>query len=303
MAGEDYYKELGVAKAATADEIKKAYRKLAVKYHPDKNKGDKAAEEKFKKISEAYAVLSDPEKRKQYDTFGSTDFHQKYSQEDIFRNFDFNNIFREFGFDFGFGGGGFNFGGRNQGHRSTHQRFSHHGRDTKGTDLNYEINLTPYEVFHGTEKTISLGSGSSSEQINVKIPKGMVTGKKIRLQGKGEKSPFGGQAGDLYIVSKVVSDGRFEVDGHDVISNQEIKLTEALLGTKVNVNTLDGREISVKVPPGTQHKTKMRIPGLGIQGMKDGHKGDMYVLINVIMPKNLSFEQKRLVEKLSDSGL
>ncbi|WP_027358158.1 DnaJ C-terminal domain-containing protein [Desulforegula conservatrix] len=303
MAAEDYYKELGVAKTATAEEIKKSYRKLAVKYHPDKNKGDKAAEEKFKKISEAYAVLSDPEKRKQYDTYGSTDFHQRYSQEDIFKNFDFSNIFSEFGFDFGGGGGGFNFGKGRHGHRSAHQRFSQHGGNTKGTDLSYEISLTPYEVFHGTEKTVTLSSGGSNEQVNVKIPKGMVTGKKIRLTGKGERSPFGGQPGDLYIVSKVVPDSQFEVEGQDVISTHEIKLTEAIIGTKVNVSTLDGREICVKIPPGTQHKTKMRIPGLGIPHMKDNQKGDMFVLINIRMPKSLTTEQSKIVDELAKTGL
>jgi len=298
MASEDYYRELGVTKTATAEEIKKAYRKLAVKYHPDKNKDDKTAEEKFKKISEAYAVLSDTEKRKQYDTFGSTDFHQKYSQEDIFKNFDFSNIFREFGF----GGGGSGFGGRGHGHRASHQRFNQ-GGEPKGSDLSYEISLTPYEVFHGTEKTVTFSSGSSNEQLSVKIPKGMITGKKIRLTGKGEKSPFGGQAGDLYIVSKVMPDSRFEIDGHDIISSHEIKLTEAIMGTKINVSTLDGREISVKIPPGTQHKTKMRIQGLGIPHMKDSHKGDLLVLINISMPKNLTDEQTKLVNELAKTGL
>lgn len=302
MAGEDYYKELGVAKTATQEEIKKAYRKLAVKYHPDKNKGDKASEEKFKKISEAYAVLSDTEKRKQYDTFGSTDFHQKYSQEDIFKNFDFSNIFRDLGFDMGFGGGGFNFGGRGRGARSTHQRFAQGGAE-KGSDLSYEIALTPHEVFHGTEKTVTLTSGGRSEQVNVKIPKGMVTGKKIRLTGKGEKSPYGGQDGDLYIVSKVIPDSKFDIEGHDIVAAHEIKLTESLTGTKINVATIDGREISIKIPPGTQHKTKMRLPGLGIPHMKGSAKGDMFVVINIKIPKSLTKEQEKLVSELSKTGL
>jgi curved DNA-binding protein len=297
MASDDYYRELGVSRDASADEIKKAYRKLAVKYHPDKNKGDKSAEEKFKKISEAYAVLSDPEKKKQYDTYGSTDFHQKYSQEDIFRNFDFSNIFRDLGFDMGFGSGGFNFGGKS-GHRSSHHRFTHGGM-AKGGDLTYEIPLTPHEILNGTEKTVSVGTG----QLKVKIPKGMITGKKIRLQGKGQSSPGGGQAGDLFIVSKVVPDSGFEADGHDLTSCYEIRLTEAVLGTKINVKTIDGTEICITVPPGTQHKTRMRIPGRGIPHMQGNSRGDMYVMINVKMPKNISPSQSKLFHDLAETGI
>ncbi len=295
MAADDYYNELGVEKTATPEEIKKVYRKLALKYHPDKNKGDKASEEKFKKISEAYAVLSDTEKRKQYDTYGSSDFHQKYSQEDIFRNTDFTNVFRDMGFDFGFGGGGFNFGGKS--HRS------HRASNIKGTDLSYEINLTPYEVFNGTEKTVSFNSAAGLEQFSVKIPKGMIAGKKIRLAGKGEKSPFGNQAGDLYIISRVAADSKFDIDGHDLISTHEIRLTEAITGTKINIETIDGREICIKIPQGTQHRTKMRLPGLGIPHMKGSQKGDMYIQINVKMPKTLEPDQAELVAKLAETGL
>lgn len=302
MAAEDYYKELGVAKTASQEEIKKAYRKLAVKYHPDKNKGDKASEEKFKKISEAYAVLSDTEKRKQYDTYGSTDFHQKYSQEDIFKNFDFSNIFRDLGFDTGFGAGGFNFGGRGRGFRGSTHRFSH-GAPEKGSDITYELSLTPLEVFQGTEKTINLSSGGRNEQVNVKIPKGMITGKKIRLTGKGEKSLHGGPDGDIYIVSKVIPDSKFDTEEYDIISTYEIKLTEAITGTKINIATIDGREICIKIPQGTQHKTKMRLPGLGIPHMKGGGKGDMYVVINVKMPKNLTPDQEKLLMDLAKTGL
>ena len=153
---DDYYKLLGVEKSASSADIKKAYRKLAMKYHPDHAKGDKSAEDKFKKISEAYAVLSDPEKRKQYDTYGSADFQQRFSQEDIFRNFDFGDIFREFGFGgrgaatgdggfrFSFGGGGSPFGGRRA-----------QQAVPKGSDLIYEMPLTLQEVANGANKTVS----------------------------------------------------------------------------------------------------------------------------------------------------
>ena len=218
MAETDYYKILGVDKKATDREIKKAYRKLAMKYHPDRTKGDKSAEEMFKKVSEAYAVLSDKEKRKQYDTFGASGFHQRYSQEDIFRSFNFGDIFREFGFDNGsfgnifMGGGGpgrkfgFSFGGDPFGSHTAGQ-----GSQIKGSDVVYELPLTLQEVLHGTTKTIALEEAGQRKKINVKLPKGMVTGKKLRLAGKGQPGAFGGPPGDLYIQAKVLNDSSFSL--------------------------------------------------------------------------------------------
>ena len=302
MAGTDYYKMLGVNKTASDSEIKKAYRKLAMKFHPDHTKGDKAAEEKFKKISEAYAVLSDPEKRKQYDTFGSADFHQRFSQEDIFRNFDFNDIFREFGFggasrtaDGGFRfsfGGGSPFGGQSR------QR-----QPVKGSDLVYELPVTLHDVANGSKKQISLQYQGRSEKITVTIPKGMVSGKKLRLAGKGEPSPYGGPAGNLLIKVKVVPDPVFKADDHDLYIYQTIKLSQALLGTQMAVPTLEGKELSLKIPPGTRHKTKMRLTGHGLPHMKGSGKGDLFVVILVDLPKQLTDEQKKLVQKLADVGL
>lgn len=209
MAGVDYYKVLGVKKDSSKEEIKKAYRKLALKYHPDKAKDDKIAESKFKEISEAYAVLSDPDKRKQYDTFGADGFQQRYTSEDIFRNFDFGSIFNEFGFgDLGAGGFGgpgrggkfhFSFGGR--GHdASMHRNFRQsRGADIKGSDIEYNLYITLEEAAEGTQKNISFKHRGMNENISVKIPKGMITGKKLRVAGKGEESPYGGRRGDLFI--------------------------------------------------------------------------------------------------------
>ena len=302
---EDYYKILGVQKTAGGEEIKKAYRKLAMKYHPDHTKGDKGAEEKFKKISEAYAVLSDKEKRKEYDTFGSEGFRQRFSQEDIFRGFDFGDIFREFGFgggDFSHGGGGgrrysfgagspFNFSGAQQ------------PGQAKGSDLVYELPLTLREVATGTSKVITFQHQGRSENLTVKIPKGMIAGKKLRLAGKGNPSPYGGPAGNLYIKSKVLDDQVFSSEKYDLYINRELKLTEALLGTTVSVPTIDDKQLSLKIPPGTKPGTKMRLSGHGLPDMKDNKKGDLYVRIQLKIPQNLNEEQKKIVDKLVAVGL
>ncbi len=309
MSATDYYEKLGVSKNASDADIKKAYRKLAMKFHPDHTKGDKGAEEKFKEISEAYAVLSDKEKRKQYDTFGSTDFHQRYSQEDIFRGTDFANIFKEFGF----GGTSF-FGGKKGGIRfkfGSGPPFDEHpgqfsrkrNRQIKGSDLIYEIPLTLEDIATGTKKTVSLQREGRSEKITVKIPKGMIAGKKLRLTGKGQESPFGGPQGDLYIQSKILNHPVYSIDGIDLYMNKEIKLSEAILGKNISVPTLEGKELNLKVPPGTNHKAKMRVPGYGIPRMHGSGKGDLFVNINVKMPKNLTSKQKKIINQLAESGL
>lgn len=295
MSESDYYKILGVKKEASDSEIKKAYRKLAMKYHPDHTKGDKEAEEKFKKISEAYAVLSDKEKRQQYDTYGSSDFHQRFSQEDIFRNFDFGDILREFGIGgsgmrFAFGGSPFGAGGGQR-------------KAAKGTDLVYEMSLTLHEVFKGTSKVITLQHQGHTENLTVKIPKGMISGKKIRLTGKGKPSPYGGPNGDLYIKSRLLEDPVFNADDYNINTFRTIKLSEAILGTTISVPNLEGKELNLRIPPGTRHKTKMRLSGHGLPQMKGDSRGDLYVHIQVDMPKQLSDEQKNLVLSLAETGL
>jgi curved DNA-binding protein len=303
MPANDYYKILGVDKKASQGEIKKAYRKLAMKYHPDHTKGDKGAEEKFKKISEAYAVLSDKEKRQQYDTFGSTDFHQRYSQEDIFKNFDFSDIFREFGFGGAFasgkrGGVRFSFGDGSP--------FGGHPRQQaqmKGSDLVYELPLTLAEVAQGAEKRVTFQHKGRSENVTVKVPPGMVSGKKLRLAGKGDASPYGGPPGDLFIQSKVMTDPVFTAQDYDLVIQREIRLSEALLGTRIKVPTLEGKELSLTIPPGTNHKTKMRLGSLGLPHMKGNGKGDLYVIIKVNIPKKLTKAQKKIVSQLAEAGL
>ena len=305
MAETDYYKILGVNKTASDSEIKKAYRKLAMKYHPDHTKGDKSAEETFKKISEAYAVLSDKEKRKQYDTFGSAGFQQRYSQEDIFRGSDFESILNElFGGSGHFGGGGrgmrFSFGGGGGPFGSYQRQQQAH---SKGSDLEYELSLTLEEVAAGTQKIVSFQHKGRSEKITVKIPKGMISGKKLRITGKGEPSPYGGPAGDLYIKSKVLHHPVYDVQGQDLYINRDIKLSEAILGTNISVPTLSGKELKLKIPAGTKHKTKMRLSGHGLPHMHGKSQGDLYVHIHVNMPKRLNKKQKALIEQLAETGL
>jgi curved DNA-binding protein len=320
MAAKDYYKILGVSKTATEAEIKKAYRKLAMKYHPDKTKGDKAAEEKFKEVSEAYAVLSDKDKRQEFDTYGSEGFKQRFSQEDIFRDFNFEDVLKGFGFNMGGGPGG---RGQKFSFRAGGDPFGGMGGQTfggmggqpfgggmggqpfqsKGADLVYEMPLTLAEVASGAQKTVSFSHKGRQEKISVNIPPGMVSGKKLRLSGKGEPSTTGGPAGDLFIQSKVLADPVFGVENLDLVVNRQIKLSEALLGTSVEVPTLDGKTQSLKVPPGTKHQTKMRLAGRGLPEMNSRKKGDLFVRILVETPKKLTEEQKRLIKQLAELGI
>lgn len=310
----DYYETLGVAKGATKDEIKKAYRKLALKYHPDKNAGNKEAEEKFKKISEAYAVLSDQEKRREYDTYGSSGFRQRYSQEDIFRGFDINDILRQFGF----GNASFRSSG---GFRTTTQTggfenfFSNAGmgngcggggcrpQPIKGENLTYEITISLQDVLHGTEKTINLRHNGRDNNISVKIPKGIEAGKRLRLSGKGSPSMSGGPPGDLYLKVNIAPDPVFTRDGDDLLMEKRIPFSQACLGTKIDVQTLDGKTFKVKVPAGVQQESKLRIKGHGLPSGPIGKRGDIYVKIAVKIPKKLTREQKKAVQALAEAGL
>ncbi|MBF0467741.1 MAG: DnaJ domain-containing protein [Desulfamplus sp.] len=322
MAETDYYKILGVPKTASGQEIKKAYHKLALKYHPDKNKDDKNAESKFKEISEAYAVLSDKEKRQQYDTYGSAGFQQRFSKEDIFRDFDLGDILREFGFGQNFGGSGFgrtftsgtgfsngahfsNNMGRNPfAHAMGGGTGGHHtARQTKGNDIEYEIALTLDEIINGCQKTVTINHAGNSDTLTVKIPSGMTAGKKIRVPGKGESSPYGGPRGNLFIKSKPVPHPFFEIDGNDISTVREIKLTDALLGTKVDILTPSGKEITINIPAGTKHKAKLRLAQQGLPQMNTELCGDLFVVIHVSVPKELDKKQKKLVEKLAETGL
>jgi curved DNA-binding protein len=316
----DYYETLGVSKSAEPGEIKKAYRKLALKYHPDRNQGNKEAEERFKKISEAYAVLSDPEKRKQYDSFGSAGFQQRYSQEDIFRDANLNDILREFGINLGGGGraqfrtgmgGGasifddlFGVGGPGgQAGDFRHFRQDPRQQQVKGNDLSLELPITLEEVLHGGEKTISLGRGSQADKVAVKIPVGIEDGKKLRITGKGAPSPFAGPPGDLLLVIRVQPHPTFKREGQNLVAERKIPISGALLGTELAVPTIEGRQLKVKVPPGSKPNAKLRLKGHGLPAGPGGPRGDLLVALELKIPAKLSPEQRELVEKLAKTGI
>ena len=314
----DYYESLGLSREASADAIKKAYRKLALKYHPDKNQGDKKAEKKFKEISEAYAVLSDPEKRKQYDTFGSAGFHQRYSQEDIFRNFDLDSILRQFGFGGSFrsgpgtfrsgaGGaspfgnifqGGMGRGGFSSGHTQPPEQRQ------KGVDLHYTLSISLTDVLHGADKTVAIRQpGGEQQNISVKVPKGIEQGKRLRLSGRGGPSTEGGPAGDMYLKVEIAPHPQFTREDNDLLVEHNISFSEACLGTNITVETLEGKHFNVKVPAGIQHDAKLRIKGHGLPPGPIGERGDLLVKIVVLIPKSLTPEQENLIQSLAENGL
>jgi curved DNA-binding protein len=308
MEYKDYYKILGVDKKAGKDEIKKKYRKLAQKYHPDRNPDNKAAEEKFKEISEAYEVLSDDDKRAKYDQLGANwqqyqhggaggfDFSQ-WAQQGAgkrYRSASFDEVFGSTGFsDFFesfFGGGGFSgagFGSR-QGRRTTH-------RHIKGQDYQAELRLNLTDAYHGVSTVLDV----NGEKIKVNIKPGVKDGQKLRVKGKGGKSPTGGESGNLILKINVVNNTNFTVNGNDLHLVQDVDLYTAVLGGKITVNTLKG-PISINIPKETQNGKVLRLKKLGmpVYGKKDEF-GDLYVKINVVLPKNLTAEEQELFKKLA----
>lgn len=284
----NYYDILGVSKGASDNEIKKAFKKKAMEFHPDHNENNPKAEEKFKDVNEAYAVLKDKDKRKQYDTFGAEGFNKRYTQEDIFQGFDINEVLH-----------GFGFGGR--GAPSGFDEFFGGGRSRrprKGQDMMSEITVTFEEAARGTEKNFTIDRGGRNEDTSVKVPPGISEGKKLRLAGKGFPGSNGGPSGDLYFKVRVLPHPIYKREGNDIVVEHEVNLTDALLGTTIQVPTLEGPK-QVKVPSGTQPLTKLRLRGIGIHS-RGGDRGDQYVRILVDLPKTLTPEQTKLIETLEE---
>jgi len=292
----DYYSVLGLSKGASESEIKKAYRKQAQKYHPDRNPDNKQAEEKFKEITEAYAVLSDPQKKQQYDQFGDSGFHQRFSQEDIFRGFNINDIFQEFGFAGGGAGGGdvFSqlFGG---GH--SHCGGGQQRRVMKGQDYNLRLAIPFRQAILGAERHVDFRVGSSQQSLKVRIPAGVEDGQRLRITGKGGPSPSGGPPGDLFLDIQIDKDPQFRREGSDLFVDVQIPYSGICLGISIEVPTLDGSK-RVKVPAGMQSGGKIRLKGLGVPD-----KGDLYAVITIEVPRQLSPEQENLLNSLREQGL
>lgn len=293
MAKRDYYEVLGVPKNASDDEIKKAYRKLAIKYHPDKNPGNKEAEEKFKEISEAHEVLSDKQKRARYDQFGHAGVGNgaggAYGGNPFAGgNFNFNG--QAFNFDFG-GAGGFDdilgslfgFGGPR--------------RPRRGADYQTNVTLTFEEAIFGTTKTVEV----DGKELKVKIPAGIDDGMSIRLAGKGGPAPEGAtERGDLYVRIRVKPHKTLTREGAIILSEQKIDMVDAALGCEIDVETVDGK-ITMKVPAGTQSGTPFKLSGHGVPYRSDGDRGPHIVTVIVETPKNLSRKQKELLEEFKNN--
>ena len=306
MEYKDYYKILGVEKTATQDEIKKAYRKLAMKHHPDRNAGKKSSEEKFKEITEANEVLSDPDKRKKYDTLGSNWNQYQHTGGQGFDDFssrfggrrqpgsgstyeysgNINDIFGDLG------GGGFSdffesfFGGRGSG-------FGERAQQQKtAIDVEANMNVTLEDVFTGSEKQISV----EGKKLKIKINPGTKDGQKLRLKGLGRSKTADGIKGDLFLNIHILQHPFYEINENDLYYNLDVDLYTAVLGGKENIRTLDGKTISINIPEGTESEKILRLKNLGMH--TDNGRGDLFVNIHVTIPKDLSEEEKELFKKL-----
>ena len=350
MAKRDYYDVLGVTKSASKDEIKKAYRKLALKYHPDKTKGDKTSEEKFKEASEAYHVLSDEKRKTNYDQFGHAAFEGSGGRGQGFGGFDFNSssfsdIFEDFFGDFGNG---------------TPRRSSN-----RGNDLRYDISISLEEAYKGLEKNVKYttykkcssctGSGAAkgskpikcnycsgrgkvrsnqgfftiqqtchqcsgygetignpckscngngktqgSENVTVKIPRGVDDGTRIRLSGKGEAGSKGGSSGDLYLFISVDNHNIFKRSEENLYYELPISLSNATLGTTVEVPSIDGGKSKIKIPAGTQYGKQFRLKGKGMPILRKSVLGDLYIRVVTQVPTSLSKRQKEILEEFNE---
>ncbi|MCX6168422.1 MAG: DnaJ domain-containing protein [Ignavibacteriales bacterium] len=304
MNYKDYYKDLGVGKTATPAEIKKAYRRLANKYHPDKTKGDKVAEEKFKEINEANEVLSDPVKRKKYDQFGADWKHYEEAGAQP-GGFDWSKYASDRGgqthrtstneFDSMFSGEGAGdlfemlFGQRSGGQRQGRRNVV-----KKGEDLATETILSLEEVYHGAARLIQL----NNQTIKVTIKPGVADKQKLRISGKGGSGLNGGPNGDLFLTVKIAPHPEFHRKENDLYYNLPVELYTAVLGGKVEIKTLKGK-VTVDIPKGTPNGKELRLRGLGMPVYaKKNEFGNLFVKINIMLPENLSEEELDLFKKL-----
>jgi len=319
MDFKDYYATLGVTKSASEKEIKQAFRKLARKYHPDVNPGDKAAEAKFKEINEANEVLGDPETRRKYDELGANwrayeqagaqggspfggawspgqgggSGYRTMSQEEVEAMFGGEASFSDFFTTF-FGGGRPNAGAA--GTRGARGR----GRQRQGRDVEHEIDLTLEEAYHGTTRRLALSHDEGARTVDVRIPAGVGDGSRVRVAGEGERGGGGARAGDLFLRIRLLPHGIFERKGRDVYVRTPLRVTTAVLGGEVEGPTLTGRSVRLKVPPLTQNGQVFRLKGFGMPTVgKPDEKGDEYARIEIQMPTAMTEAERKHYEALA----
>lgn len=328
MAGKDYYNILGIERSAGEKEIKQAYRRLARKYHPDVNAGDKGSEAKFKELNEAYEVLSDKDKRRKYDKYGdkwqyADQFAEAERQQAQYRGFSP-------------GGGSYHFGGNiddldsilgdlfgGGGGRTSYRR----PQPRRGQDMEAPVQVTLEEAFSGTTRTISLqmeepcsvcrgsgqiqgmacsvcrgaGSVAATKRIEVKIPAGVASGSRVRVAGKGQPSHGGGPSGDLYLKITVEPHPRLERHGDNLHTTIDVPLTLAVLGGEVQVPTPKGGKLALKIPPETQNGRSFRLSHQGMPHLGKAERGDLVAKVNVVLPTGLTEKEKELFRKLGES--
>src|SRR5579884_1472330 len=289
----DYYEVLGVPRTADEQQIKSAFRRLALRYHPDRNPGDPSAAERFKEINEAYAVLSDPEKRRRYDRLGPDwerfqgageagdpfgGVHVEYhhvSPEDLGDLFGDRGAFGGFFHDlFGFG-------------------FGRARPDARGSDLEAEAWVSLEEAFTGVTRTLETGG----RRVEVRIPPGVQDGTRIRLAGQGGRGP-GGRAGDLYLRVHLRPHPVFRREGDDLHVRVPVPLDVAILGGEVRVPTPDGKQVALRVPAGSQNRSRLRLRGLGMPSLRGGRRGDLYAELDLRLPEPMPPEARELAERL-----
>lgn len=327
MDYKDYYKVLGVAKEASTDEIKKAFRKLARKYHPDVNPGDKKAEEKFKEINEAYEVLSDADKRKKYDTLGPN-WQDQFGPQ-FNRSRTYSRAYRTSPMDFDAGSGFSDFFEALFGRSSTGGmgRTQEGFRKRVGDNIEQPVEVTLQEAYMGATRTFNIqstevcsacrGTGevggrpcatcggqgmlTNTKRIQVKIPAGVDNGSKIRVAGEGQPGIGGGPRGDLYLVISVKADPQYERKGEDLYTDIEVDLLAAMLGGEVPVPLPDGRKLALTIPPETQNGRLFRLSGKGMPRLRGTGNGTLFARVKVVLPMHLTSEEKGLFEQLARS--
>lgn len=314
MEFKDYYATLGVPKAATDREIKQAFRKLARKHHPDVNPGDRAAEQRFKEINEAYEVLGDSEKRRKYDELGSNwRLYEQAQQtsagdsgawsgfpgggfrtmtpdeaEQVFGGDVFSDFFRTF-----FGGEAPEPGRR--GGRTTRS-----ARRRTGEDVEQELPLTLEEAYHGATRRLAVKSGGHSRMVDVRIPAGVKDAARVRVAGEGQPGSGGAPSGDLYLRVRLAPHARFERRGQDLHVSVPVPLTVAVLGGEASVMTLTGKFLRLKIPEGTQNGQVFRLRGQGMPSVgRPDERGDLFATVDVQVPRTLTPEQRQLFETLA----